>query len=77
MRSPKAAGSKIEGKLRVKENLMQERPHDADCSTGPAESSCGNVAFFQPTDSPLFAELDPVFSAAELPNHSFNGVVHA
>lgn len=56
---------------------MQERPHDADCSTGPAESFCGNVAFFQPTDSPLFAELNPVFSAAELPNRSFSGVVHA
>lgn len=53
------------GKLRVKENIMQEPPHDADCSTGPAVMAFFFFVvplFFQPTDSPpffFFAELDP------------------
>lgn len=61
MRSTKAACSK-KGKRRMKENIMQEQPHDADCSTGPAENFCGNVAFFRPKNAPLLAELNPSFA---------------
>lgn len=35
------------------------------------------LPFSSPQIPPLFAELNPVFSAADLPNHSFSGVVHA
>lgn len=48
------------GKWRIKENIMQE--HDADCSTGPAENFCGNVAFFRPKNAPLLEELNPSFA---------------